>query len=162
MNYILVNWKHLKILCEELGGKKTSKWQTGKLKVKRKWVAQSTQSVNQHFSLIRNMAAKYNFKNHLSESESEKGYKKKSFQNVYEPQGNVNPTWVLQAQSHCFGLIFFESLCTYLNSVLSFFPLFWNGSADFFSQQNRFERIFQWIRSYKSLLFATKFLVTKN
>lgn len=36
MNYILVNWKHLKILCEELGGKKASKWQTGKLEVRRR------------------------------------------------------------------------------------------------------------------------------
>lgn len=137
MNYILVNWKHLKILCEELGGKKASKWQTGKLEVRRRWVAQSAQNVNQHFSLIRNMSVKHNVKNHLSESESEKGYKKKSFQNVYEPQGNVNPTWALQAQRHCFGLIFLW-FSLYIFSAPSFFPLFWNGSADFFAQQNRF------------------------
>lgn len=86
---------------------KTSKRQPGKLRVRRRWVAHSAQSLNQHFSLIRNTPAKYDFKkNHLSESESEKGYKKKSFQNVYEPQGNVNPTWVLQAQRHSFGVIF--------------------------------------------------------
>lgn len=78
----------------------------GKFKVKGWWASQSAHGVNQQSFLMRMHQRNKMKKHHCSGSESERGYKKKSFQNVYKTPGKVKPSGVLQARRHWFVLIF--------------------------------------------------------